>query len=100
MSEVDYPSDVTYTYPLVNNSGNIEPAVDVKAAIYFNKAGFEKDKITYSDDDLEDNIKLELLTGQSGQKYGVDGSINKTEQPDMNELVIMLPSIGDTMAQV
>ena len=32
--------------------------------------------------------------------YGVDGSVNRTAQPDTNEVAIMLPSIGDTIASV
>lgn len=116
--ELNYPSDLKYAYPLIRPDGSQHYA-SYNAAVYFNKAGFDPINITYAADAEEgdegqqkniwnftggkyipqDFITMDL-SGKSGQLYAEDGSINKTVQPDTNELAIMLPSIGDTMAQV
>ena len=98
---------------------------EVPSAIYFNRSGFNSNKIAYSSDLIseesrqsypswgrynenvaasgwtnEDNILLSP-TGLSGNVYNLhDGSIDLKPQTDTQELSIMLPSIGDTMAQV
>lgn len=109
----NYPSDVDYSYPQVQLDGSISYNSQ-PAAVYFNKAGFNPDTISYSDDTIsedtnhiwydigdEDKDKITIdLNGMSGQLYGTDGSISQTPQPDTYELAIMLPSIGDTMAKV
>lgn len=121
--ELNYPSDVTYHYPRRQYDGSMRPETNARpAAMYFNKAGFDPNVITYAEDvaaddaeykqkniwavDItnhkyipEDNITIDL-NGISGQLYGVEGSVDRTAQPDTNEVAIMLPSIGDTMAHV
>lgn len=98
---------------------------EVPSAIYFNRSGFNSTKIAYSADLIseesrdsypswnrynanvaqsgwknEDNITL-TPTGLSGNVYNLhDGSIDLKSQADTQELSIMLPSIGDTIAQV
>lgn len=87
-------------------------------AIYFNKPGFDVAKITYSSDLIDKaqkgynkNIadsgwinenKIELTpTGRSGVLYSKhDGTVEKDAQEDMQELSIMLPTIGDSIAQM
>ena len=81
----------------------------IPAAIYFNKAGFSPSEIVYSADKeykgwenflVTDEINIRP-TGQSGHQYS---SHNPKEPrgiaPDTQELSIMLPSIGDSMAAI
>lgn len=79
------------------------------AAIYYNKAGFDESTISYSEDSsytgwengkVSDEIKI-LPSGQSGMLYPKhDGTGDQEAQPDVQELSIMLPSIGDSIAKV
>ena len=70
------------------------------AAIYYNKAGFNPAIISYSDKDITDKIALEA-TGLSGYKYNKhDGTGGTEPQVDTQELSILLPSIGNSIAQM
>lgn len=79
------------------------------AAVYYNKAGFDPEKITYSEDTnyegwdnntVTDEISI-TPTGVSGHQYKSHNPIERESiQPDIQELSIMLPSVGDTMAAV
>ena len=115
----------TLFYNPVNQKWENDTALKVPAAIYFNRSGFDPDRIAYSSDlnsedsrtsspswnrynaniatsgwVNEDNISL-TPTGYSGNSYNLhDGSIDLKPQPDTQELSIMLPSIGDTVAKV
>lgn len=97
----------------------------IPSAIYFNRSGFNSNKIAYSKDLIseesrtsspswnrfnptvassgwanEDNITLSP-TGLSGNVYNLhDGSADLKPQADTQELSIMLPTIGDTIAHV
>lgn len=72
----------------------------VPAAIYYNKKGFAPEKINYSRADIVDKISLEA-TGLSGQEYNShDIPGEKIPQTDTQELSIILPSIGNTIAKV
>ena len=70
-------------------------------AIYYNRDGFDPD-IRYEKEKMDDKISL-LPTGKSGNKYNdshESGRETKTEQPDIQELTINLPSIGNTMSNI
>lgn len=88
------------------------------AAIYFNKPGFQFEKIVYSQDltdktqkgyniniaesgwNNDDRIEL-TPTGRSGILYSKhNGSLEKTAKEDIQELSIMLPTIGDSIAKM
>jgi len=70
------------------------------AAIYFNKAGFNPAIISYSEADVLDKIALEA-TGLSGYQYNLHDSTGAKEpQVDTQELSILLPSIGNSIAQM
>jgi hypothetical protein len=88
------------------------------AAIYYNKKGFNPEKVSYSKDLLdeglvngynrtialsgwtnEDNISI-APTGFSGQRYNAHDKGDSAVQVDTQELSIMLPSLGDTVAQI
>ena len=84
---------------------------EINGAIYFNRAGFDKDYIGHSSfypytkrdltlNPLRDEISLSP-TGYSGHMYPTHTSNGQNiVQPDVNELSILLPSIGDTISEV
>ena len=81
----------------------------IPAAIYFNKAGFNPAKVVYSHDEEYRGWKNNLVTdeiaitptGFSGHAYNVHGNKGFTHKAqDTQELSIMLPSIGDSMAEI
>ena len=77
-----------------------EKAAAIPAAIYYNKDGFSADKIVYSPKGVEDKITIEP-TGLSGQQYNIhDNTGAKKPQVDTQELSIILPSIGNSIAQM
>lgn len=72
------------------------PANKLPAAIYYNKAGFDPEIITKSA--LEDHILVEG-TGVSGQQYSSHDAVGReTAYPDIQELSMMLPSIGNSIS--
>lgn len=77
-----------------------EKAAAIPAAIYYNKDGFSADKIVYSPKGVKDKITIEP-TGLSGQQYNIhDNTGAKKPQVDTQELSIILPSIGNSIAQM
>lgn len=88
------------------------------AAIYYNKAGFNPEVISYSEDFInsknpkynaaiansgwknEDKISI-APTGLSGHSYNPHTEIREPQpQEDTQELSIMLPALGDSIAQI
>lgn len=113
--ETVYPSDlevdVTDTNYWDSSNGNREddkdyPYPKYAGAIYFNKAGFNSkirsDAVTNEKDNGIDNSIEVTPTGQSGQKYNThDGTpYDKEIRPDIQELSIMLPGIGNTISEL
>lgn len=83
-----------------NYNGVVGDNMKFPAAIYYNKAGFDPAFITYSDETVKDQITIEP-TGLSGYRYNDHRGTGSTEpQIDTQELSIMLPSIGDSIAQM
>ena len=100
-----YPSDVRSKYTKITynpaTDSQTGKTVEYDGAIYYNKAGFNKNIRTHNDElDGQDIIQIEP-TGLSGNKYNVHGSSNKTkEQVDIQELRIILPSLGNTVSDL
>lgn len=73
---------------------------NIDAAIYYNKAGFSSEKISIKDEG-QDRINLDPI-GKSGHRYndhlGIIGQ--ESAQEDIQELSIMLPSIGNSIAKM
>lgn len=101
------PSDekVEWSLPELNEQLQV---INIKnktldGAIYYNKAGFDPQKRTVYSGDIEDAIRVEP-TGKSGAKYndhnGIGAAASTSVQPDIQEISIMLPSIGNTIANV
>ena len=112
----EYPSDekVTWSKTTIGNNPDSydvtylteqddigywrDDVAEINGAIYYNKAGFDKSIISHSNE--KDEIAL-TPTGRSGYLYYTHDSDGPKEiAPDMNELSIMLPSIGNTIADV
>lgn len=73
-----------------------------KGAIYYNKAGFSKENIVYSPAGTKDKVTIEP-TGKSGTEYNVhnESAAPQTKKvPDIQEVSIILPSIGDSIAEM
>lgn len=72
----------------------------IPAAIYYNKAGFDPERISYADENVTDKISVEP-TGYSGHLYNQhDGTNRLAVSEDTQEISIMLPSLGNTLAHV
>lgn len=81
--ETDKDIEINETYP---------------GAIYFNKDGFAENKTTTSE--VTNRISI-LPTGKSGNLYNThDDDYTQTKQVDIQEIIIQLPVIGNTIAKV
>ena len=70
-------------------------------AIYFNEKGFDP-LVHYNPNGLKNEITL-LPTGKSGNRYNIShngGIVTKEERPDIQELTIHLPGIGDSISKM
>lgn len=104
----DYPEDQA-----LNKHGawieNKTDAHKTPVAVYFNKDGFDPAVSSYSSDNdyngwinskVSDEISI-TATGKSGTRYlDHDGTDRTTAAADIQEMSVMLPSLGDTLAQV
>lgn len=71
---------------------------ELPAAIYYNQIGFRPEFSTHS---AEQDIVNVTPTGVSGNMYNKhDGTQDKEALPDIQEITIMLPSIGNAIASV
>lgn len=77
-----------------------DPVDNIKAAIYYNKAGFLPEKISIKNEG-QDRINVEPI-GLSGHKYNDHSGLVGASSPqvDIQELSIMLPSIGNSVAKM
>ena len=135
--EIYYPSDVATTWetdsynvreneefhyyynPQTGKWEHYEEDVNykMKSAIYFNKAGFDSEKISYSKDlidqenpNYDENIATsgwtnnnEILiqpTGYSGYIYSNHKGENPSPAVDTQEFSLMLPALGDNIAKI
>ena len=73
----------------------------INAAIYYNKAGFKKGLRTRTEEDGQDSIKLTpAYSGNTYNKVPSGAPSEKKYYPDVQELSINLPSIGNTISDV
>ena len=120
-NEYDPATDVMYQYyfdyDAENHSGQWgdlaasagKDTNTVPAAIYFNKAGFDPEIVTYSNDKqyegwsnktVKDTISI-TPTGISGHQYNLHkGTTEVGAKSDTQELEMMLPSLGDSIAKI
>lgn len=88
----------TYAYDPATDTTTITTTNQAPAAVYYNKAGFNKRVRSY-DEETENVINM-LPTGVSGQEYYDHASGEKREAPDINELTIQLPAIGNAISDL
>ena len=99
-----YPSDESVNYMIYEydaTTGKLNSdRIDYPAAIYYNKAGFDKATKTYHTQ-YTDEIQV-APTGISGNAYNTHGAAanTNTTQPDIQEFKILLPSLGNTVSDV
>lgn len=103
IDETEYPSDQNVKYTKVTYNKDKDEiksdTVEYKGAIYYNKDGFGSVNHIYKKD-LDDQISVKP-TGKSGMKYNQHGGkIELTSQPDIQEISIMLPSLGNTLCDI
>ncbi len=101
--ETEYPSDqnVKYTKVTYNKDKDeiTSDTIEYKGAIYYNKDGFGSVNHIYKEN-LDDQISVKP-TGKSGMKYNQHGGkIEPTSQPDIQEISIMLPSLGNALCDI
>lgn len=101
----------TETWETPNEGTENEERYQIPAAIYFNQEGFDptvishtaiiKDKIKNAKwDGVSDVIRIEP-TGWSGHQYSPHSGFQEVEpQVDTQELVMMLPSLGNTISEI
>ena len=100
-----YPSDEKVEYTIYeynpNNGTTTSSQIEYDAAIYYNKAGFDK-SVRTRDASSGDNIQV-APTGISGNTYNThsvtEGFTNNT-QKDIQEFQIILPSLGNTVSDI
>lgn len=115
IDEHQYPTDEkvnyqTYKFNPITGINEKDQNIEYQGAIYFNRAGFNPVTRTYyTQFDNEGNLiegKYQDIiavepTGQSGQQYNKhDGTTNQSVQPDIQELRILLPSLGNTLSDI
>lgn len=103
IDETEYPSDQNVKYTKVTYNKDKDEiksdTIEYKGAIYYNKDGFGSVNHIYKKD-LDDQISVKP-TGKSGMKYNQHGGkIELTSQPDIQEISIMLPSLGNTLCDI
>lgn len=72
----------------------------IDGAIYFNKDGFDWQSRSYVEGLSKDDNYIKIVpTGVSGNQYNKhDGTADTVEKPDIQELTINLPTIGNMMS--
>lgn len=93
--------NVKYTIKKYNPETGLDEteSPDYKGAIYFNKDGFNPEIISHT----EEKDEVSILPGVSGQKYiahNNNGNIDYEERPDVQEITLNLPSIGNIMSNI
>lgn len=103
--KIVYPSDETIKYTTYeynpDNGTMSDSEIEYPAAIYYNKAGFDK-SIRTRDASTNDNIQV-TPSGISGNTYNThsltEGFTNNTQE-DIQEFRILLPSLGNTISDI
>lgn len=100
-----YPSDEVssykkVTYDPVKGTESIT-TVSYPSAIYYNKAGFDKNIRTYNEVLAGQDVIQVEPTGLSGNKYNTHTKSDVTKEAiDIQELRIILPSLGNTISDL
>lgn len=99
-----YPTDIEVNYDKntfnAQNGKNETTKISYPGAIYFNQAGFEEDVHNEYTGSFNNEISI-TPSGVSGAYYNKHDSTSDTSiQPDIQELRIILPALGNILCSV
>lgn len=100
-----YPTDEEVNYDNIiykpeNNTTEPEK-ISYNGAIYYNRAGFKDDIHTYYNGEFKTDKISVKPAGVSGMEYHKHGdSVETDTYPDIQEISIMLPSLGNALCDI
>lgn len=100
-----YPTDEEVNYDNIiykPESNTTEPEkISYNGAIYYNRAGFKDDIHTYYNGEFKTDKISVKPAGVSGMEYHKHGdSVETDTYPDIQEISIMLPSLGNALCDI
>lgn len=101
-----YPSDIDVSYNKnsydASTGKNTIIPISYPGAIFFNKAGFDETTHNEYDGEFKNTNEISVQpTGLSGNKYNThDGSLNIEKAPDIQEIKVLLPALGNILCNV
>ena len=102
----NYPSDIEVSYNKnsynASTGKNIITKISYPGAIFFNKAGLDEATHNEYDGEFKNTNEISIQpTGLSGNKYNThDGSLNVEKAPDIQEIKVLLPALGNILCNV
>lgn len=102
----NYPSDTEVSYNKnsynASTGKNTITKISYPGAIFFNKAGFDETIHNEYDGEFKNTNEISIQpTGLSGNKYNThDGSLNVEKAPDIQEIKVLLPALGNILCSV
>ena len=102
----NYPSDIDVSYNKnsydASTGKNITTKISYPGAIFFNKAGFDETFHNEYNGEFKNTNEISIKpTGLSGNKYNThDGSLNVEKAPDIQEIKVLLPALGNILCNV
>lgn len=102
----NYPSDIEVSYNKnkynASTGKNTITKISYPGAIFFNKAGFDETIHNEYDGEFKNTNEISVQpTGLSGNKYNThDGSLNIEKAPDIQEIKVLLPALGNILCNV
>lgn len=102
----NYPSDINVSYNKnsydASTGKNTTTKISYPGAIFFNKAGFDETFHNEYNGEFKNTNEISIKpTGLSGNKYNThDGSLNVEKAPDIQEIKVLLPALGNILCNV
>lgn len=102
----NYPSDIEVSYNKnsynASTGKNTTTKISYPGAIFFNKAGLDEATHNEYDGEFKNTNEISIQpTGLSGNKYNThDGSLNVEKAPDIQEIKVLLPALGNILCNV
>lgn len=101
-----YPSDIDVSYNRnaydASTGKNTITSISYPGAIYFNKDGLDETIHNEYTGEFKDTNEISIQpTGKSGNLYNThDGSLEVKEAPDIQEMKVLLPALGNTVCAI
>lgn len=102
----NYPSDIEVSYNKnkydASTGKNTITKISYPGAIFFNKDGLDEATHNEYDGEFKNTNEISIQpTGLSGNKYNThDGSLNVEKAPDIQEIKVLLPALGNILCNV